>query len=826
MKGGQHLKASHPPSAQEQPRPAKKRAGRVGQRVAGWGQRAPGAAELDMPDLLAFDDQPQPQQKHGSSWVKWAIRKERSDAAARQNETQRQFDYVASAPAHEKLLTSKRAALQAAMQEQLDSAWEQHAAQHAASSAGPSPLQQVERLFLNALCATQNPLNVHPPKPNKVDSFREAFNDYRRTTHRAVTLPSLLKRTHAHKLPTGAFADCPVCAILPSAPDDGYTRSVSTDACLQPSSYAGTATATCNIEQHLDTYFDRSGLEGYLQELHQEGNLNLKGAFSVADIAAAQAGGDTGGADAFPDDGGSGMDCCAPLSCARPHTSSVSAGQRCDIRGVVGFVCCHGIPLLGYFCNLRTPEQFVYYLMALAGLVHQCEGKALHVYIDFACQFKITWARFAKAIGLSTTGVHLMVNWMHGASHNLSCQLRNNGRYLLGAAWRVGEQTEQLWSMFKAISSMLRYMSLAHRADAIQCHLSSIASDKEANILDALQHLDKAMRGKQAELEEKKLKLESRAVAEGVTDVACACKTFVDSSLDVEATSVRTADWWMAVWLERHLEWKALEALSSSLSLGGKQPTPLPSIALQPDLAQLLTRRAGRATHEQRKQTIKDQCLSLDRKHNVHAQECFKTHDDSAIITTGLQLLKGDKLARYRSTVLQLSLDARELGLRQDELGRKGQETRALSKGIKAKLKQARVQLDEMAEWQVLGTSQLPNDVRVTDEQLQSIVHGEPAPWDEESTSTPRGKLLHYGRLFHQLLSDSDRCQEQLALLHVEQGRLQAWLEHMLKVCQEACAERTAEPGTCFYVRQHHKHYSAMLAKLKGLQLGRPPAPA
>ncbi|KAL6758767.1 hypothetical protein V8C86DRAFT_2587576 [Haematococcus lacustris] len=224
--------------------------------------------------------------------------------------------------------------------------------------------------------------------------------------------------------------------------------------------------------------------------------------------------------------------------------------------------------------------------------------------------------------------------------------------------------------------------------------------------------------------------------------------------------------------------------------------------------------------------TRKPTYWTLCSKHNVHAQECFKTHEDSAIITTGLQLLKGDKLARYRSTVLQLSLDAREMGLRQDELGRKGQETRALSKGIKAKLKQARVQLDEMAEWQVLGTSQLPNDVRVTDEQLQSIVHGEPAPWDEESTSTPRGKLLHYGRLFHQLLSDSDRCQEQLALLHVEQGRLQAWLEHMLKVCQEACAERTAEPGTCFYVRQHHKHYSAMLAKLKVLQLGRPPAPA
>ncbi|KAL6757210.1 hypothetical protein V8C86DRAFT_2628691, partial [Haematococcus lacustris] len=103
---------THPPSAREQPRPAKKHAGRVGQRVAGWGQWAPGAAELYMPDMLAFDSP-------NKGLVKWAISKERSDAAAHQNETQRRFHYAASAPAHEQLLTSKRAALQAAMQEQL-----------------------------------------------------------------------------------------------------------------------------------------------------------------------------------------------------------------------------------------------------------------------------------------------------------------------------------------------------------------------------------------------------------------------------------------------------------------------------------------------------------------------------------------------------------------------------------------------------------------------------------------------------------------------------------------------------------------------------------
>ncbi|KAJ9512238.1 hypothetical protein QJQ45_012788 [Haematococcus lacustris] len=128
MKGGQHLHIHRQhKSSPDLPRSV------LG--VLGNGSRDGGSGhlELDMPDMHAFDDQPQPQQKPGPSWVKWAIRKERSDAAARQNETQRQFDYVASAPAHEQLLTSKRATLQAAMQEQVDIAWEQHAARHAAS---------------------------------------------------------------------------------------------------------------------------------------------------------------------------------------------------------------------------------------------------------------------------------------------------------------------------------------------------------------------------------------------------------------------------------------------------------------------------------------------------------------------------------------------------------------------------------------------------------------------------------------------------------------------------------------------------------------------
>ncbi|KAJ9518372.1 hypothetical protein QJQ45_010300 [Haematococcus lacustris] len=151
---------------------------------------------------------------------------------------------------------------------------------------------------------------------------------------------------------------------------------------------------------------------------HLDSNqLTLKGAFAAA---AAQSSGASAGAADLADPAGASevtadvsshaADCCASLSCARPHTSNVSAGQPCDIRGIVGFVCCHGIAVPQLFCNMRTPEQFVYHLLALARLIHMCVGLVLHVYIDFACQFKVTWARYARVVGLDSARAHLMVN--------------------------------------------------------------------------------------------------------------------------------------------------------------------------------------------------------------------------------------------------------------------------------------------------------------------------------------------------------------------------------------------------------------------------------
>ncbi|GFH16175.1 hypothetical protein HaLaN_12546 [Haematococcus lacustris] len=65
------------------------------------------------------------------------------------------------------------------------------------------------------------------------------------------------------------------------------------------------------------------------------------------------------------------------------------------------------------------------------------------------------------------------------------------------------------------------------------------------------------------------------------------------------------------------------------------------------------------------------------------------------------------------------------------------------------------------------------------------MVRGKPAPWVQASTAPPC-KPLHYGRELHQLLTDRDRCIEQQALLHMEQGRLLVRLRHMIVVCKGA----------------------------------------
>ncbi|KAJ9512578.1 hypothetical protein QJQ45_018914, partial [Haematococcus lacustris] len=133
--------------------------------------------------------------------------------------------------------------------------WQHHALSSGATRLEDSPLKAA---FLEALNAAHHPLALYPPQQIRTDSFSQAFFDYLRAIDRLLSMPRLLQQRSdlQAQLPRGAFSDRPICALVPGVPQDGYVHCVAGDACNKPSSYAGVAKATRDLEQHTDTYLD------------------------------------------------------------------------------------------------------------------------------------------------------------------------------------------------------------------------------------------------------------------------------------------------------------------------------------------------------------------------------------------------------------------------------------------------------------------------------------------------------------------------------------------------------------------------------------------
>ncbi|KAJ9510348.1 hypothetical protein QJQ45_015814, partial [Haematococcus lacustris] len=233
-------------------------------------------------------------------------RRERSDAAARSSSERRKREYVESQ--HQERLAAQMTALQSVTQTAISEDWQHHACASGATRLEDSPLKplqvmQVEYIsmqdrfklrhappmciikcvcvcchvaFLEALNAAHHPLALYPPQQIRTDSFSQAFFDYLRAIDRLLSMPRLLQQRSdlQAQLPSGAFG--PTCALVPGVPQDGYVHCVAGDACNKPSSYAGVAKATRDLEQHTDTYLDCSGLEGAVQQLHDSGRLCLE----------------------------------------------------------------------------------------------------------------------------------------------------------------------------------------------------------------------------------------------------------------------------------------------------------------------------------------------------------------------------------------------------------------------------------------------------------------------------------------------------------------------------------------------------------------------
>ncbi|KAJ9534026.1 hypothetical protein QJQ45_002015 [Haematococcus lacustris] len=161
-------------------------------------------------DTNAVPDELQEKPHHeqhlrSAAFLPWQERRERSDAATRSNSEQRKREYVESAPQHQERLAAQMTALQSVISEQTASA------KHSLTTCGPLT---------------------------------------------GPSMPSLLQQRSdlQAKLPRGAFSDCPICALVQGVPQDGYVHCVTGDACNKPSSYAGVAKATRDLEQRTETY--------------------------------------------------------------------------------------------------------------------------------------------------------------------------------------------------------------------------------------------------------------------------------------------------------------------------------------------------------------------------------------------------------------------------------------------------------------------------------------------------------------------------------------------------------------------------------------------
>ncbi|GFH27256.1 uncharacterized protein HaLaN_25551, partial [Haematococcus lacustris] len=335
---------------------------------------------------------------------------------------------------------------------------------------------------------------------------------------------------------SGPFADCPCCAGTEQTAEDGYHRCACADGVTKLSSYAGVGRATADLQPHLTSHLDHSseGLEGDVQHRF------LTNALSLPNLMA-----DAGGPSVNTEQPG----CSTSLTCCRPEVNK-SVGPPVSIHGLIGFCCSHGVPLLGMFCNMRTPEQFAYYLLALAILMNFCT----EFYIDFGCRLKITWARYVDAMGYPSEwkDARILVNWMHGASHDQRCQIINNGRFQPRAGWRYGEQCEQLWSMMKDLAGVTRYMTLAHRADVLQSRLSQIALAKATGMLELLNKTWKDMEKKKLKVEEELTQLEMVASQAGVSNGRQASDAYKASCLP--ASQPRATDAWKADYVELELQ--------------------------------------------------------------------------------------------------------------------------------------------------------------------------------------------------------------------------------------------------------------------------------
>ena len=199
------------------------------------------------------------------------------------------------------------------------------------------------------------------------------------------------------------------------APGSRALPAASADGCAKAGRFNTAGRSYHGIEPSLSAYF---------------GGANASVAAELAAAAAVPPAGPDGADDDDEQEG----TCHAQLRCAREAAApsgGVNAPMAC--HGVTGFVCQHGVPLLGTFVLMHAPEQFAYYRVGFDELsragVSLCDS-----YVDFGCILGGNWRRLRPG---AAWPADFLVPWLHARSHGPHCHLRFSGMYAPGApSWQ------------------------------------------------------------------------------------------------------------------------------------------------------------------------------------------------------------------------------------------------------------------------------------------------------------------------------------------------------------------------------------------------------
>ncbi|KAL0038483.1 hypothetical protein WJX77_007988 [Trebouxia sp. C0004] len=173
-----------------------------------------------------------------------------------------------------------------------------------------------------------------------------------------------------------------------------------------------------------------------------------------------------------------------------------------DIFGMAALVCRHEFVMVA--ANLFTEENFAYYDLMLAHVAkeyQQGQGRRLvSFFLDTACQFNCYWRRHHP----DETGLRMAIGAWHARVHKPDCQRQFGARRIAETGLTSGD-VEHLWSCLRKPAHLLKYMSKAHKQDAVTDLIRHREVAKELAATLACSHNNATTKGLQYEEELKRL---------------------------------------------------------------------------------------------------------------------------------------------------------------------------------------------------------------------------------------------------------------------------------------------------------------------------------